>query len=183
MENFDQIESDILNKIKNVSDHNSLDSIKTEIFGKKGIITELFKKIGSLDQSKRKEYASKLNSLKTKITEILEKKIIDFDRSEINKKLKNEKIDVTLPGRTYFAGKIHPDSQVIDEVTSIFSEIGFSVEEGPDVENEYYNFSALNTPENHPARDMHDTFYLDSSKDLLLRTHTSPVQIRTLLKS
>ena len=105
MENFDQIESDILNKIKNVSDQNSLDSIKTEIFGKKGIITELFKKIGNLDQSKRKEYASKLNSLKTKITEILEKKLIDFDRSEINKKLKNEKIDVTLPGRTYFQEK------------------------------------------------------------------------------
>jgi len=183
MENFDQIESDILNKIKNVSDQNSLDSIKTEIFGKKGIITELFKKIGSLDQSKKKEYASKLNSLKTKVTEILEKKLADFDQSEINKKLKNEKIDVTLPGRTYFAGKIHPVSQVIDEVTSIFSEIGFSVEEGPDVENEYYNFSALNTPENHPARDMHDTFYLDRSKDLLLRTHTSPVQIRTMLKS
>ena len=183
MENFDQNESDILNKIKNVSDQNSLDSMKTEIFGKKGIITQLFKKIGSLDQSKRKEYASKLNSLKTTITEIFEKKLIDFDRSEINKKLKNEKIDVTLPGRTYFAGKIHPVSQVIDEVTSIFSEIGFSVEEGPDVENEYYNFSALNTPEDHPARDMHDTFYLDGSKDLLLRTHTSPVQIRTMLKS
>jgi len=88
MENFNQIESDILNKIKNVSDRNSYDTVKTEIFGKKGIITELFKKIGSLDQSQRKEYASKLNSLKTKITEILEKKLIDFNRSEINKKLK-----------------------------------------------------------------------------------------------
>ena len=182
MENINQIESDILTKIKNVSDHSSYEKIKTEIFGKKGIITELFKKIGSLDQSKRKEYASRLNSLKTKVTEILEKKLIDFDQSEINNKLKNEKIDITLPGRTYFAGKIHPVSQVIDEVTSIFSEIGFSVEEGPDVENEYYNFSALNTPENHPARDMHDTFYLDHSNDLLLRTHTSPVQIRTMLK-
>jgi len=183
MENFNQIESDILNKIKNVSDRNSYERIKTEIFGKKGIITELFKKIGSLDQSERKEYASKLNSLKTKVTEIFEKKLTDFDQSEINKKLKNEKIDITLPGRTYFTGKIHPVSQVIDEVTSIFAEIGFSVEEGPDVENEYYNFSALNTPENHPARDMQDTFYLDRSKDLLLRTHTSPVQIRTMLKS
>jgi len=178
MENINQIESDILNKIKNVSDRNSYERIKTEIFGKKGIITELFKKIGSLDQDQRKEYASKLNSLKTKVTEILEKKLTDFDQSEINKKLKNENVDVTLPGRTYFTGKIHPVSQVIDEVTSIFSEIGFSVEEGPDVENEYYNFSALNTPESHPARDMHDTFYLDRSKDLLLRTHTSPVQIR-----
>jgi len=182
MENFNQIESDILNKIKNVSDRSSYETIKTEIFGKKGIITELFKKIGSLDQKERKEYASKLNDLKAKVTEIFEKKLVDFDQSEINKKLKNEKIDITLPGRTYFAGKIHPVSQVIDEVTSIFSEIGFSVEEGPDIENEYYNFSALNTPENHPARDMQDTFYLEHSKDLLLRTHTSPVQIRTMLK-
>ena len=147
MENFNQIKSYILNKIKNVNDRDSFDSVKTEIFGKKGIITELFKKIESLDQSQRKEYASKLNDLKTKVTEILEKKLTDFDQSEINKKLKNEKIDITLPGRTYFAGKIHPVSQVIDEVTSIFAEIGFSVEEGPDVETEYYNFSALNTPE------------------------------------
>ena len=167
MENFNQIESDILNKIKNVRNRSSYETIKTEIFGKKGIITELFKKIGSLDQNERKEYASKLNSLKTKVTEILEKKLANFDQSEINKKLKNEKIDITLPGRPFFSGKIHPVSQVIDEVTSIFSEIGFSVEEGPDVENEYYNFSALNTPENHPARDMHDTFYLEHSKDLL----------------
>ena len=183
MEKLNQIESDILNKIKNINDRDSYERTKTEIFGKKGIITELFKKIGSLDQNQRKEYASKLNSLKNKVNEILEKKIETFNQSEINKKLQNEKIDVTLPGRTYFAGKIHPVSQVIDEVTSIFSEIGFSVEEGPDVENEYYNFSALNTPENHPARDMHDTFYLDHSKDLLLRTHTSPVQIRTMLNS
>ena len=183
MENFSQVESNILNKIKKVSDRNSLDLVKTEIFGKKGIITELFKKIGNLDQSQKKEYALKLNELKTKVTEIFEKKLVDFDQSEINKKLKNEKIDITLPGRTYFAGKIHPVSQVINEVTSIFAEIGFSVEEGPDVESEYYNFSALNTPENHPARDMQDTFYLDRSKDLLLRTHTSPVQIRTMLKS
>ena len=89
MENFNQIEFDLLNKIKNVNDRNALDSVKTEIFGKKGIITELFKKIGNLDQSQRKEYASKLNDLKTKVTEILEKKLSDFDQSEINKKLKN----------------------------------------------------------------------------------------------
>ena len=151
MENFNQIESDILNKIKNVSNRHSYEATKTEIFGKRGIITGLFNKIGSLDQGQRKEYASKLNSLKIKVTEILKKKLANFDQLEINKKLKNEKIDVTLPGRSYFAGKIHPVSQVIDEVTSIFSEIGFSVEEGPDVENEYYNFSALNTPENQPA--------------------------------
>ena len=181
MENFEQIESDIQNKIKNVSDKTSLDSVKTKIFGKKGIVTELFKKIGNLNQNEKKQFASKLNLLKTKVTELLEKRLIDFEQSEINQKLRNEKVDITLPGRTYFTGKIHPVSQVIDEVTSIFSEIGFSVEEGPDVESEYNNFTALNTPENHPARDMHDTFYLDNTKELLLRTHTSPVQIRTML--
>ena len=183
MENFDQNALDILNKLKKISDRNSLDLFKTEVFGKKGIITELFKKIGNLEQSKKKDYAAKLNDLKQKVTQVIETKFIEFDQLEINKKLKNEKIDVTLPGRTFFSGKIHPISQVIDEVTSIFSEIGFSVEEGPDIENEYYNFSALNTPKNHPARDMHDTFYLDHSKELLLRTHTSPVQIRTMLNS
>ena len=114
MENFNQIESDILNKIKKANDRIACDSVKTEIFCKKGIITELFKKIGNLDQNQRKEFASKLNSLKIKVTEILENKLADFDKLEINKKLKNEKIDVTLPGRTYFSGKIHPVSQVID---------------------------------------------------------------------
>ena len=133
MENFNQIESQILDKIKSIKDRNSYESVKTEIFGKKGIITELFKKIGKLDQSQRKGFASKLNSLKMKATELLENRLESFDQLEINKKLKDEKIDVTLPGRTYFTGKIHPVSQVIDEVTSIFSEIGFSVEEGPDV--------------------------------------------------
>ena len=115
MENFIQIENDILNKLKNVNDRNSLDLVKTQVFGKKGTITELFKKIGSLDQDQKKEYASKLNLLKQKITDSIEKKFIEFDQSEINKKLKNERIDITLPGRTFFSGKIHPVSQVIDE--------------------------------------------------------------------
>ena len=111
----------------------------------------------------------------------LEKKNFELENKEINEKLKNEKVDVTLPIRPLRQGKIHPVSQVIDEISSIFSEIGFSVAEGPDVETEYNNFTALNTPDDHPARDMHDTFYLEKSRKLLLRTHTSPVQIRTML--
>ena len=111
----------------------------------------------------------------------LEQKNLEIETSEINEKLKNEKIDVTLPIRPYRQGRVHPVSQVIDEISSIFSEIGFSVAEGPDVETEYNNFTALNTPANHPARDMHDTFYLEEGKKLLLRTHTSPVQIRTMM--
>ena len=109
------------------------------------------------------------------------KKTFELENLEINEKLKNEKVDITLPVRPYQQGKVHPVSQVIDEISSIFSEIGFSVAEGPDVETDYNNFTALNTPEDHPARDMHDTFYLDENKKLLLRTHTSPVQVRTML--
>ena len=158
-----------------------MQNIKTEFFGKNGHITSQFKNLGSLDPEKRKDFASNLNKIKDNLSNQIEKKILEIETNEINKKLKNERIDVTLPIRPLRQGKIHPVSQVIDEISSIFSEIGFSVKEGPDVENEYNNFTALNTPEDHPARDMHDTFYLEKNKKLLLRTHTSPVQIRTML--
>ena len=182
MSEIKKIKEEYLLKLNKVLDQHKLSEIKTELFGKNGIISNKFKQLGSIGEDKRKEFASELNFLKNELQELILKKNENIQNQEINKKLKEDNIDVTLPGRTYFVGKIHPVSQVIDEVTSIFSEIGFSVEEGPDAESEYYNFSALNTPENHPARDMHDTFYLDHSKDLLLRTHTSPVQIRTMLK-
>ena len=132
---------------------------------------------------KKKAFASNLNKIKDDLANQLEQKNIEIETKEINEKLKNEKVDVTLPIRPKRKGKIHPVSQVIDEISSIFSEIGFSVAEGPDVETEYNNFTALNTPEEHPARDMHDTFYLEENKKLLLRTHTSPVQVRTMLSS
>jgi phenylalanyl-tRNA synthetase alpha chain len=177
-----KIKEKYLSKLNEFLDQNKLNEIKTELFGKNGIISKKFRQLGSITEEERKDFAVELNLLKNELQELILKKTEEIQNQEINKKLKNDNIDVTLPGRPYFAGKIHPVSQVIDEIISIFSEIGFSVEEGPDVESEYYNFSALNTPENHPARDMHDTFYLDHSKDLLLRTHTSPVQIRTMLK-
>ena len=108
----------------------------------------------------------KLNGIKDKLTSQIDKKFKDFENQAINEKLKDEKVDITLPIRSIQSGKIHPVSQVIDEISSIFSEIGFSVAEGPDVESEYNNFT-LNTPEDHPARDMHDTFYLDKDKKTL----------------
>ena len=138
--------------------------------------------MGSLNENEKKIFAKDLNNLKDFVTEKIENKFKEFENLIINEKLKGEKIDVTLPIRSKPNGKIHPVSQVIDEISSIFSEIGFSVVEGPDVESEYNNFTALNTPEDHPARDMHDTFYLDEKKKTLLRTHTSPVQIRTMMK-
>jgi phenylalanyl-tRNA synthetase alpha chain len=183
MSKLDNRKTEYISKIEKIKNPLDLDNIKTEIFGKNGFLTLEFKKLGNLPAEEKKAIALQLNKIKEDLINFINKKTLDLSNKEIDQKLKNEKIDVTLPGRTYFTGKIHPVSQVIDEVTSIFAEVGFSVEEGPDVESEYYNFSALNTPENHPARDMQDTFYLDHSKDLLLRTHTSPVQIRTMLKS
>ena len=183
MSDLDKISSVFNAKIDSVKTKDDLQNIKTEFFGKNGQITIQFKTLGSLDPEKRKNFASNLNKIKDDLTNQLEQKNIEIETSEINEKLKNEKVDVTLPTRPARLGKIHPVSQVIDEISSIFSEIGFSVAEGPDVETEYNNFTALNTPEEHPARDMHDTFYLEENKKLLLRTHTSPVQIRTMLAS
>ncbi len=183
MSELDKISSFFNAKIDSVKSKDDLQNIKTEFFGKNGQITQQFKTLGSLDPEKRKEFASNLNKIKDDLTNQLEKKNIEIETAEINEKLKNEKVDITLPIRPDRQGKIHPVSQVIDEISSIFSEIGFVVAEGPDVESEYNNFTALNTPEEHPARDMHDTFYLEENKKLLLRTHTSPVQIRTMLSS
>ena len=183
MSDLDKISSVFNAKIDSVKTKDDLQNIKTEFFGKNGQITLQFKTLGSLDPEKRKKFANNLNKIKEDLTSQLEQKNIEIETSEINEKLKNEKVDVTLPFRPYRQGKIHPVSQVIDEISSIFSEIGFSVAEGPDVETEYNNFTALNTPEDHPARDMHDTFYLEENKKLLLRTHTSPVQIRTMISS
>jgi len=183
MSDLDKISSLFNAKIDSVKSNEDLQNIKTEFFGKNGQITLQFKTLGSLDPEKKKDFASSLNKIKEDLTNQLEKKNIEIETIEINKKLKNEKVDVTLPTRPSRKGKIHPVSQVIDEISSIFSEVGFSVAEGPDVESEYNNFTALNTPEEHPARDLHDTFYLEENKKLLLRTHTSPVQIRTMLSS
>ena len=181
MSDIKKIREEFIFKLQEDLDLNSINQIKSELFGKNGKITNEFKKIGSIPAENRKRFASDLNSIKDNLQELIEKKIKDIEAKEINSKLQNEKVDVTLPERSFNRGKIHPVSQVIDEISSIFSEIGFSVAEGPDIENEYNNFTALNTPDNHPARDMHDTFYLDNKKELLLRTHTSPVQIRTMM--
>ena len=181
MSDLDKINSIFNAKIDSIKSKDELQNLKTEFFGKNGKITSQFKNLGSLPTDKKKKFASELNKLKNSLTTQLDTKILEIETKEINNKLKDEKIDVTLPTRPFRQGKIHPVSQVIDEISSIFSEIGFSVVEGPDVETEYNNFTALNTPEDHPARDMHDTFYLEENKKILLRTHTSPVQIRTML--
>ena len=181
MSDIKKIKEEYLLKLSKDLDVNQIIQIKTDLFGKNGLVSSQFKQLGKIAEDERKKFASELNNIKDELQNLIVSKIEEIEIKEINQKLEKEKVDITLPERPFAEGKIHPVSQVIDEISSIFSEIGFSVEEGPDVENEYNNFTALNTPDNHPARDMHDTFYLDEKKELLLRTHTSPVQIRTML--
>ena len=182
MPDLKNIHREYISKLDDKLSLEQINQIKTELFGKNGLISTQFKTLGELSESERKQFASELNKIKEDLQNLISIKLKDIELSSINEKLENEKVDITLPERPIIKGKIHPVSQTIDEISSIFSEIGFSVEEGPDVENDYNNFSALNTPDDHPARDMHDTFYLDEEKKTLLRTHTSPVQIRTMIK-
>ena len=182
MSDLKKIKDKLLLKLKSKLNLSEVNQMKSDLFGKNGLVSSQFKKIGTIAETERKKFASELNVIKDELQDLINLKIKEIENEEIREKLQKEKIDITLPERPFVRGKIHPVSQTIDEISSIFSEIGFSVEEGPDVESEYNNFTALNTPENHPARDMHDTFYLDEKKERLLRTHTSPVQIRTMLK-
>ena len=181
MSDLSKLEQEIFNKFSQIKDKESLENLRVETLGKKGSISQLFQELATIEKDKKKQFASSLNILKTKVLDEFTKYSAKFEKEEIQKKLDTQTIDITLPVPQSPQGKVHPVSQVIDELTCIFAELGFSVAEGPDVENEYNNFTALNTPPNHPARDMHDTFYLDEAKQLLLRTHTSPVQIRTML--
>ena len=182
MSDLKNIHEEYTTKLEEKLSLDQINQIKSDLFGKNGLISSQFKTLGSLDENKRKQFASELNKIKDELQNTISEKLKELELKKINEKLENEKIDITLPERPIVRGKIHPVSQTIDEISSIFSEIGFSVEEGPDIENQYNNFTALNTPDYHPARDMHDTFYLDEQKEILLRTHTSPVQIRTMLK-
>ena len=182
MSEFEKKISQYKEKINNSKNLRELVVINSEIFGKNGILNLEFKKLGSLPVDEKKRFAETINKIKQELSRIYKVKNNEILDKDIIEKVQKEKIDVTLPEKEFKIGKVHPVSQVIDEISCIFSEIGFSVEEGPDVENEYNNFTALNTPENHPAKDMHDTFYLDKDMKTLLRTHTSPVQVRTMLK-
>ena len=182
MSEFEKIITEYKDKINNSKNSQEILTINSEIFGKNGIINSEFKKLSSIPPEEKKIFAANINKAKQELTEILKIKSTQIQNKDIIERVNKEKIDITLPEKDFKIGKIHPVSQVIDEISCIFSEIGFSVEEGPDVEDDYNNFTALNTPENHPAKDMHDTFYLDKDMKTLLRTHTSPVQVRTMIK-
>ncbi len=161
----------------------SLDTVRIEALGKKGRITALMKQLGSLEAEARKARGQALNRLKDEVAGAIVGRQAELEEAELEAGLEGDTVDVTLPIRPESEGRIHPISQTIDEVVAIFGEMGFSVVEGPDIEDDFHNFGALNIPPEHPARQMHDTFYLPEKADgtrRLLRTHTSPVQIRTM---
>ena len=176
---------DIKKKIENCKTLQELEVIRLEYLGKKGLLPSEMKLLGNLPIDQKKIKGQELNKLKTFIEVSINDHKILIENAELEKKLKNESIDVTLPHTEEVTGKIHPISQTIFSITEIFGNLNYSVEAGPDIESDFNNFSALNIPPHHPAREMQDTFYVNNSngEDNVLRTHTSPVQVRTMLKS
>ena len=176
---------DIKKKIDNCKTLKELEVVRLEYLGKKGLLPSEMKLLGKLPIDQKKIKGQELNKLKTFIEVSINDQKILIENTELEQKLKNESIDVTLPHIEEVTGKIHPISQTIFSITEIFGNLNYSVEAGPDIESDFNNFSALNIPPHHPAREMQDTFYVNNSdgEDNVLRTHTSPVQVRTMLKS
>ena len=185
MSDIEALEKEILTQISNASDEAALEQLRVASLGKKGTISVMMKTLGQMSPQERKEAGPALNGLKSRISEKIGAQKTVLTHKAIDERLKNEALDVTLPTRPSptLCGRIHPVTQVIDEITAIFADMDFNVAHGPDIESDYYNFTALNFPAGHPAREMHDTFFLNKQQDgsqKLLRTHTSPVQIRTM---
>jgi phenylalanyl-tRNA synthetase alpha chain len=180
------LEQEILAQISAASDEAAVEAVRVSALGKKGTISEQMSGLGKMAPDERKAAGAALNVLKDKVTEALAARKAVLGEAALEARLLTEKIDVTLPIRPQNSGTIHPVSQVWEEVVQIFGDLGFSVAEGPHIEDDFHNFDALNMPPDHPARQEHDTFYFNEKPDgsrMVLRTHTSPVQIRTMLSS
>ena len=178
------LEQEILRGVSDAGDEAALEAIRISALGRKGAISEQMRSLGSLSPEERKETGAKLNLLKDKISDAINARKAALKETAIEARLRSEKVDITLPIRPERQGTIHPVSQVWDEIVQIWGDLGFSVAEGPHIEEDFYNFTALNMPPEHPARQEHDTFYFHEKPDgsrMVLRTHTSPVQIRTML--
>ena len=180
-----KLKNDILNQISEASSKEVLEKIRISSLGKKGSISLLMKELGQIDPQERKNVGQVLNQIQKEIVLALDKQKTILDSLDLERKLKEEWVDISLSPRPENSGRIHPLSRTMDEVIAIFSEMGFKVAEGPDIETDYYNFTALNIPKEHPARQEHDTFYFSPDQEgnrKVLRTHTSPVQVRTMEK-
>ncbi|MCK5913383.1 MAG: phenylalanine--tRNA ligase subunit alpha, partial [Desulfuromusa sp.] len=170
-ERLQQLQKDALSAVQRAEDLRALQDVRVQVLGKKGSLTEVMKGMRDLSAEERPVVGSLVNSLKSRFEDSFVARQVELQQQNIAAKLASERIDVTLPGRKTATGSLHPVTLVTDEVVDIFTRLGFAVEEGPEIEQDFYNFEALNIPKDHPARDMQDTFYI--SDDRVLRTHTS----------
>ena len=171
-----KLTADAQEKINAADSLDDLDQVRVDYLGKKGVLTSLLKKLGKLPAEERKAAGQDINNAKRDVQQAIEQRKQSLESEKLNARLASEKIDVTLPGRGQRAGGLHPVTRTMARIEDLFSRLGFSVAQGPEIEDDFHNFEALNIPSHHPARAMHDTFYFDANT--LLRTHTSPVQVR-----
>jgi phenylalanyl-tRNA synthetase alpha chain len=178
MSALETILSEALARIALASDAAALEQVRVDTMGKKGAVTELMKQLGGMDAEAKKRFGAEINQVKDALQSAISAKKAALDAAVLSAKLASETIDVTLPGRRASGGNLHPITRAMERMTAIFASMGFEMAEGPEIEDDYHNFEALNFPPHHPARTMHDTFYFGDGR--LLRTHTSPVQIRAM---
>jgi phenylalanyl-tRNA synthetase alpha chain len=184
MDDSDRVRNDFTGDLAAAASLDALEAVRIKYLGRNGALTALMRQLGSLPAEQRRDYGARVNALKDEIAAALDARKAELARAALAARLAEERADPTLPVSAGASGRIHPISQTIDEIVAIFGEMGFVVAEGPHIEEDFYNFTALNIPPEHPARQEHDTFYLPERADgsrLVLRTHTSPVQIRTML--
>ncbi len=184
MSDIKAIESEALGAIAAAADNDALEELRVRYLGKAGSITSLLKTLGKMTPEERQSASPAINGAREAVADTIAAKKAAFDQAILDARLASERIDLSLPGPVGATGSVHPVAQVMDELAEIFADMGFAVATGPEIEDDWHNFSALNIPETHPARAMHDTFYFPDKdaqgRDMLLRTHTSPVQIRTM---
>ncbi len=181
MQALKEITEQALKAVEQAADLPALDQVRVQYLGKKGEITALLKTLGQMEPEARKAMGGAVNQAKQQVQQAIQARREALQQAELNARLENERIDVTLPGRGQHRGGLHPVTRTMERIIEIFSRIGFTVAEGPEIETDHYNFESLNFPPHHPARAMHDTFYFPDGR--LLRTHTSPVQTRSMEKS
>lgn len=182
---LDRLLASCLFEIDSCEDLKKLDTVKSVVLGKNGKITEMLKSLRDMPNDKKRSIGAEINTIKAAVLQRLEEKVTQLEISDLEKKLSSEFVDVSMPARSRHFGSLHPLTKVEEEIANILSSYGFVFADGPEIDSEYYNFTALNMPDHHPARDMHDTFYMnvlaDNDGRKLLRTHTSTVQIRSML--
>lgn len=180
-ERFEALREEALARIAGAASLPELEEVRVAFLGRKGKVTEILRGLAQAAPEERREIGQRANALKDALTEVLDARLADLDAAAQQQKAETQSVDLTLPGRTLPCGHVHVINQIMEEIIGIFAQMGFQVAVGPDVETEYYNFDALNTPDDHPARDSHDTFFVKPG--VVLRTQTSPVQIRVMEKT